>query len=149
MVTVGQNTADGLADSRPATLAVVAEAAGVSTATVARVLHGRGYVASATKERIEQALVATSYRPNAVARGLRTQRSYTLGHLVSSIGGNPLFAEIARAVEREAVRQDYNLIIVNLEGDRERERRGVQRLIESRVTLCRGATPAHRCPCTW
>jgi LacI family transcriptional regulator len=100
---------------------------------VARVLKGRGYVAPATRARIEQALASTNYRPNAVARGLRTQRSFTLGHLVSSLGGNPLFAEIARAVEVEAVRHGYNLTIVNLESDRARERSGVLQLIESRV----------------
>jgi LacI family transcriptional regulator len=119
--------------SREATLASVATRAGVSTATVARVLRGHGYVAETTRERVRAALAATGYRPNEHARSLRTQRSLILGLLLSSIGLNPLFAEIARAVENEAERQGYRVLIVNLEADPARERDGVLRLIDSRV----------------
>ena len=121
--------------SRPprATLAQVAKASEVSTATVARVLSKRGYVAEATRVRVEQVLAETGYRPNAVARGLRTQRTRTLGLLLSSIGVNPMFAQIARAVEDGAVRKGYQVLIVNLEADAGREHAAVLRLIESRV----------------
>jgi len=121
------------ATDRASTLASVASAAGVSTATVARVLKGRGYVGEETRERVLAVLAATGYQPNALARSLRTQRSHTLGLLLSRIGRNPLFAEIARAVEAAAMRRGYRVLIVNLEGEPERERDGVRRLIESRV----------------
>lgn len=118
---------------RTPTLASVANAAGVSTATVARVLKATGYVGAATRARVLAVLAATGYQPNALARSLRTQRSRTLGILLSRIGRNPLFAEIARAVEAAAMQRFYRVLIVNLEGEPEREREGVRRLIESRV----------------
>ena len=121
------------AQDRTPTLASVATAAGVSTATVARVLKGSGYVGTATRARVLAVLAATGYQPNALARSLRTQRSRTLGILLSRIGRNPLFAEIARSVEAAAMQRGYRVLIVNLEGEPEREREGVRQLIESRV----------------
>lgn len=119
--------------ARSATLKDVADAAGVSTATVARVLHGNGYVAEETRARVERALKATGYRLNVVARGLRTQRSFMLGHLLHAITENPFFAQVALGVEQEALRHGYHVLLYNLQGRAERERAGVEALIERRV----------------
>jgi DNA-binding LacI/PurR family transcriptional regulator len=128
-----KNGAPTSGHGKSATLVGVAAAAGVSTATVARVLHNRGYVARETRDRVEAAIKAAGYRPNAVARGLRTRRTFTLGHLLTSMTYNPFFAGIASGVDDEAFASGFKVFNVNLEGDRERETKGVLRLIESRV----------------
>lgn len=118
---------------RTATLAAVARQAGVSTATVARVLKNEGYVREETRDRVEAAVEATRYRANAVARGLRTNRSLMIANFLQATTRNPIFAEIARGVEEEALRNGYTVILLNIEGNRERERVGVERMIERRV----------------
>ncbi|SDR18440.1 transcriptional regulator, LacI family [Rhizobiales bacterium GAS191] len=126
-------SASPVALSKSATLLGVAQAAGVSTATVARVLHSRGYVAKETRSRVEAAIKAAGYSLNAVARGLRTRRTHTLGHLLSYMTYNPFFAGIASGVDDDAFAKGYKVFNVNLEGNREREHKGVTQLIQSRV----------------
>ena len=118
---------------KTATLAGVAQHAGVSTATVARVLKNEGYVSEETRLRVEAAVKETNYRTNAFARGLRTNRSLMIANLLQATTRNPIFAEIARGVEEEALRNGYTVILLNMEGNPERERVGVERMIERRV----------------
>ena len=118
---------------KTATLAAVAQHAGVSTATVARVLKNEGYVREETRIRVEAAIKETSYRTNAFARGLRTNRSFMIANFLQATTRNPIFAEIARGVEEEAFRSGYTVILLNIEGNPERERVGVERMIERRV----------------
>ena len=116
-----------------ATLKDVAERAGVSTATVARVLHGSGYVARETRELVEAAIRETGYSINAVAQGLRKRRTFTLGHVLHSIAPNPFFGEVARGAEQEASAAGCGVVMTTTDGDAERERLGVQTLIRRRV----------------
>src|SRR5690349_488219 len=95
---------DGRAMARRATLKDVAGLAGVSTATVARVLHENGYVAGETRRRVEAAVAETGYRINEVAQGLRRQRTATIGHLLHGVIPNPFFAGVALGVEQESLR---------------------------------------------
>jgi LacI family transcriptional regulator len=118
--------------SRP-TLKDVAERAGVSTATVARVLHGNGYVAEETRKVVEAVVQETGYQINAVAQGLRKQRTFTLGHILQSIAPNPFFAGVALGVEKEANRHGCGVVLYTTQGDAERERKGVETLIRRRV----------------
>ncbi len=118
---------------RVATLKDVAERAGVSTATVARVLHDNGYVAGETREVVEVALQETGYSINAVAQGLRKRRTFTLGHVLHSIAPNPFFGEVARGAEQEASASGCGVVMTTTYGDAERERLGVQTLIRRRV----------------
>ena len=115
------------------TLEEVARSAGVSTATVARVIHSNGYVAEETRARVEAVIKATGYRPNAVARGLRKQKSFTLGHMLVEITCNPFFAHVARSVEAAAASAGYKTFSYNHNQDPEMERIGVERFIERRV----------------
>jgi LacI family transcriptional regulator len=115
------------------TLKDVAERAKVSTATVARVLHNSGYVADETRRQVEVVLTETGYQINALAQGLRTQRTFTLGHVVQSIAPNPFFAGVARGVEEEAARQGCGVVLYTTQLDPERERKAVQTLIRRRV----------------
>lgn len=121
------------APPRPATLKDVARLAGVSTATVARVLHNNGYVAQATRRAVEAAVAESGYQLNAVAQGLRTRRTYTIGHVLHRIAPNPFFAGVALGAQEEADRRNCGLLVVNTQGKADRERMGVETLIRRRV----------------
>lgn len=118
---------------KPSTLLEVAQRAGVSTATVARVLKAKGYVSDVARSRVEAAIKETGYRPNAVARGLRQQRSFTVGHMLTAITANPFFVNVAHWAEEEALAEGYKTFLFNHNGSAERERLGVERFIERRV----------------
>ena len=119
--------------TRNPTLKDVAKLSGVSTATVARVLHNNGYVATKTRERVEAALVETGYQLNVVAQGLRKQRSFTIGHSLHAITQNPFFARVALGVEERVLQEGYGVFIFNAQGDAARERLGVEMFIRRRV----------------
>ncbi|MBZ9938941.1 LacI family transcriptional regulator [Mesorhizobium sp. BR1-1-16] len=115
------------------TLLDVAREAGVSRATVARVLNATGYVGEETRIKVEAAARATGYRPNVMARSLRTHRSFTIGHILLEITTNPFFAHVARAVEGEALGNGYKAFLFNHHGNKDDERFGVERFIERQV----------------
>ncbi|MBZ9938904.1 LacI family transcriptional regulator [Mesorhizobium sp. BR1-1-16] len=118
---------------KSATLMQVAERAGVSTATVARVLKAQGYVSDDARARVEAAVKAIGYRPNAMARGLRQRRSFTIGHMLDAIIVNPFFVNVAHWAEEEALDHGYKTFLFNHNGLAERERIGIERFIERRV----------------
>ncbi len=76
----------------------VAQQAGVSVASVSRVMAGHAGVSEATRQRVLDAVQALDYRPDLAARRLRSRRTDTIGLIVSDIR-NPFFTEISRAVE--------------------------------------------------
>lgn len=98
----------------------VAEAAGVSTATVSRVLTNGLHVRPEVRERVLAAVERLGYRPNLVARSLRSQQSTTIGLIVSDIR-NPFFTAISRAVEDTAYEQGYSLMLCNTDENPEKE----------------------------
>lgn len=118
---------------KAASLKDVARLAGVSTATVTRVLHNNGYVGKETRARVTSALEETGYRLNVVAQSLRKQQTRTLGHLLNTITRNPFFAEVALGVEEEALRHGCNVFIYNVQASAERERLGVETFIRRRT----------------
>ena len=124
-----------------ATLKDVAELAQVSTATVRRVMNQNGYVSADARDRVESAIQALSYRTNALAKGLRTQKTCTFGHLLTAIALNPFFAGVGLGVERAAMEAGYGVLIYNVQGDRLQERRGVEMFIERRVDAILFTTP--------
>ncbi len=97
------------------TLATVASAAGVDTSTVSRVLRGEGghRVADETRDRVLACAKALGYRPNLMARGLRTARSFTLGIAVPQLE-NPVFPEIILGAEEAARESGYALLISHM-----------------------------------
>ncbi|MCA6092151.1 LacI family transcriptional regulator [Streptomyces sp. SCA3-4] len=109
----------------------VAERAGVSVATVSRVLNGRSPVAE-TRERVLAAVAELGYRPNVVARALRTARTRTLGLVISDLR-NPFFTELADAVEQEARRLGYSLIIGNAGESPEQQDDYIRTLLDRRI----------------
>ena len=98
----------------------VAEAAGVSTATVSRVLANKPYVRPEVRERVLAAVQQLAYRPNRIARNLRVQQSFSIGLIVSDIR-NPFFSEVSRAVEETAYAQGYSVLLCNTDEDPEKE----------------------------
>ncbi|HEV7293408.1 MAG TPA: LacI family DNA-binding transcriptional regulator [Devosia sp.] len=115
------------------TLSEVAKMAGVSTATINRVLKGDTPVSPKTKAKVEEVLAATRYRPNAAARNLRTKRTFTIGQMLTSIVDNPLFVGVAAGVEAAAEAAGYRTILFNHENDPRRERSGVDGFIAQDV----------------
>jgi LacI family transcriptional regulator, fructose operon transcriptional repressor len=98
----------------------VAEAAGVSTATVSRVLSNGLHVRPEVRERVMATVERLGYRPNLVARSLRSQQSSTIGLIVSDIS-NPFFTAISRAVEDTAYQQGFNVLLCNTDENPEKE----------------------------
>jgi LacI family transcriptional regulator len=107
----------------PATLRDVARLAGVHPGTVSRALNPetRALVNEQTATRVLAAAEELGYRPNPIARGLRTNRSHTIGVLVPDLL-NPLFAAVVRGIEDGLRWAGYTPLIANTDNDAERER---------------------------
>jgi LacI family fructose operon transcriptional repressor len=90
----------------------VAEEAGVSTATVSRVLSDKPHVRPELRQRVLAAMQNLGYRPNLVARSLRVQKSSIIGLIVSDIR-NPFFTYVSRAVEDVAHAQGMSTFLCN------------------------------------
>ena len=99
---------------RPATLRDVAARAQVHTSTASRALNPatRSLVNQDTVERVREAARDLGYRPNSLARGLKTNRSLTIGMLLPDLT-NPLFPPIVRGIEDTLGPADYTLILAN------------------------------------
>lgn len=100
----------------------VADAAGVSTATVSRVLANKPHVRQEVKARVMKVVKKLNYRPNRVARSLRSQKSTIIGLIVSDIE-NPFFQQVGRAVEDAAHEQGYSVMLCNNDEDPDKEQR--------------------------
>ena len=98
----------------------VAKHAGVSVASVSRVLSGLPGVGEATRDKVMASVEALGYRPNLAARRLRSQRTDTLGLIVSDIR-NPYFMEVSRAVEDVAYAHGLRVMFCNADEDPEKE----------------------------
>ena len=118
----------------PVTRNDVAEYAGVSTAVVSYVVNeGPRKVAPETRERVLEAIRALGYRPNATARALRMGTTRTFG-LITPDGGNPLFAELAKAIDREAASRGYVVLQTSADGDPATERAKIAELLTRQVS---------------
>jgi LacI family transcriptional regulator len=106
----------------PATLRDVAVAAGVHPATASRALNPATThrVNAATARKIRRAAQKLGYTPNPIARGLKTNRSATLGVVIPDLT-NPLFPPIVRGIDDVASAAGYSTLIVNTDGDPQRE----------------------------
>lgn len=106
----------------PTTIRTVADAAGVSPATVSRVLNDSANVDSDLRARVLKAVDRLGYRPNGAARSLRTRATHVLGIVISDIT-NPFFTAMVRGVEDEAQRAGYSVILANSDEDLAKEAR--------------------------
>jgi DNA-binding LacI/PurR family transcriptional regulator len=99
----------------------VARAAGVGVGTVSRVLNGRGYVAPATRARVQAICERLGYQPSTAARALSLRRSNTLEVVVPPLT-RAFYAEVLRGIEMALVDTDYSLVIRTVERHADRER---------------------------
>lgn len=95
-----------------ATILDVARLAGVSIATVSRVLNGAGPVSDHTRQRVMQAVAELGFQPNGLARALHSKRTCTVALLVPDIS-NPYYPELSRGVEDVASEHGYSVVICN------------------------------------
>jgi len=116
----------------PSTIADVAARAGVSTATVSRVLRGVSRGRPATRARIQAAARELDYRPSGVARSLKLRTTDTLGLLITDIQ-NPFYAQLVRSIDDVAREHDYALLLGNGAEDAEREAAYLELLASRRV----------------
>ena len=110
----------------------VAKMAGVSIATVSRVLNDIDVVNEDTKEKVLNAIKELGYRPNIIARSLKTQRTKTIGILIPDISSQ-FYPEIVRGAEDVANIYDYNVILCNSDFDVEKEKEYLRVLREKMV----------------
>ncbi|HTK05908.1 MAG TPA: LacI family DNA-binding transcriptional regulator [Ktedonobacteraceae bacterium] len=99
----------------------VARLAGVSTATVSRVLSNEGYVSEEARKSVLAAMEQLRYQPSRLARSLRVQRSRIIGLLISDIQ-NPFFISLVRAVEDIALQHQYAVFLCNADENSEKEK---------------------------
>jgi LacI family transcriptional regulator len=114
------------------TMSDVAERAGVSKATVSHVLNNTRFVEEATRQRVMQAIAELGYRPSAAARSLKTNRTQTIGVIVSD-ASNYFFAEVLRGIEDVLRPQNYSIIVCNTSEILERESNYLDLLLRQRV----------------
>ncbi|MBY0219808.1 MULTISPECIES: LacI family DNA-binding transcriptional regulator [Paenibacillus] len=114
------------------TIKDVANLAGVSVATVSRVINDRGYVHADTRKKVEDAVKALNFSPNEVARSLYKRKSKLIGLLLPDIA-NPYFPQLARGVEDRMQEQDFRLIFGNSDEDESKEQDYIQTFIQNNV----------------
>lgn len=115
-----------------ATIKDVARRANVSTASVSRVLTGHPATSPEMRARVLQAADELSFRPNSVARSLRTTGTRTVGLVISDLL-NPFFTELARAVEDTARAAGYSVIVGNADEDPQQQDHYVRILLGRQV----------------
>jgi LacI family transcriptional regulator len=98
----------------------VAKLAGVAPITVSRVVNNNGYVSKETRQRVEAAVIALDYIPNALGPSLRLKRTKTLALVLSDIT-NPFWTTVARGVEDTANKSGYHIIMGNTDESAEKQ----------------------------
>ncbi len=111
----------------------VAEIAQVSTATVSRVVNGKGYVSSETEKRVRAAIAQCSFVPNMAARGLRTNRMPIIGFVVDNVK-NEYFSDLATHLQKFFLKHGYFVIITTTDSVPDIERASIEMLIEQKVS---------------
>lgn len=124
----------GIDGIRRATIDDVARRASVHKATVSRALNAetRHQVRAATVERVEQAAAELGYVPNAMARGLRTSSSKTIGVVIPDLT-NPFFPPIIRGIQNYLQPRGYTVLLANTDSSETVERSALESLLGRRV----------------
>jgi DNA-binding LacI/PurR family transcriptional regulator len=114
------------------TIQHVAKRAGVSTATVSHVINNTRFVSDGTRQRVLQVIQELNYFPSAVARGLATQETKTIGIIVCDIA-NPFFTSLFKAIEHELAPLGYDLILENTGEHPEEQEHSLRVLLAKQV----------------
>ncbi|SIT85378.1 catabolite control protein A [Edaphobacillus lindanitolerans] len=125
----------------------VAREANVSMATVSRVVNGNPNVKPATRKKVKEAIDRLGYRPNAVARGLASKKTTTVGVIIPDISKG-FYAELARGIEDIATMYEYNIILSNSDQKEDKEIRLLETMlgkqVDGIVLMSDAVTPALR-----
>ncbi len=110
----------------------VAREANVSMATVSRVVNGNPNVKPTTRKKVLDTIERLGYRPNAVARGLASKKTTTVGAIIPDIS-SIFFSELTRGIEDIAMMYKYNIILSNSDQNKEKELRLIDTMLEKQV----------------
>jgi LacI family transcriptional regulator len=110
----------------------IAEYTGVSTATVSRVLNDNYPVNIETKKKVLKAMKELNYKPNLVARNLRSKKSNLVAIVVADIQ-NPYYTGIAREIDQNLFQEGYNLITCNTDESLEKEQEIIRMLLSRNI----------------
>ena len=119
-------------DKQTITIYDVAREADVSMATVSRVVNGNPNVKPATRKKVLEVIERLEYRPNAVARGLASKKTTTVGVIIPDVR-NMFFASLARGIDDIATMYKYNIILANSDGDNLKEVHVLNNLLAKQV----------------
>lgn len=114
------------------TIKDVAKRAGVSTATVSRVINGDPRISSKTKEKVLISIRELDYKINNIARSLKTNKTYTIGFICPELA-NTFFMTVAKGVEDELRKYGYSVIVCNSNESVEEEKERITLLLEKCV----------------
>jgi DNA-binding LacI/PurR family transcriptional regulator len=123
---------DGTRPPKDVTIVEVARHAGVSITTVSHALSGNRRVAEATRSRIDDSIRELGYRPNAFARGLRTERSHMVALIIPDIT-NPYYPTLARGMQDALHAGGYQTLVGSTDGHRDQERSFLNDSLQRRV----------------
>lgn len=110
----------------------VAREANVSMATVSRVVNGNPNVKPSTRKKVLETIERLGYRPNAVARGLASKKTTTVGAIIPDIS-SIFYSELTRGIEDIATMYKYNIILSNSDQNKEKELRLIETMLEKQV----------------
>lgn len=110
----------------------VAREASVSMATVSRVVNGNPNVKPATRKKVLEVIDRLDYRPNAVARGLASKKTTTVGVIIPDVT-NMFFSSLARGIDDVAAMYKYNIILANSDENNKKEVQVVNNLLAKQV----------------
>jgi LacI family transcriptional regulator len=129
--TASRDLTDGT-PRRRATISDVAKAAGVSPSTASRALTGQGYAAASVKARVLAAAEELGYVPDDIARSLKRRASRLVGVMISDLR-NQFYADLAAGIEQVLGAAGHQMVLVNDDGDTDRELAGARTLLAMRV----------------
>lgn len=119
-------------EKQSVTIYDVAEQAGVSMATVSRVVNGNPNVKAATRKKVMKVIEDLDYRPNAVARGLASKRTTTVGVILPDIN-NAFFASLSTGINDIALMYHYDILLATAEGEKDRDVSVFQSMLAKQV----------------
>lgn len=124
----------------------VARLAGVSQTTVSFVLNNveDGNIPPETQNRVWAAVKELGYRPNAIARGLRSNQTHTIGFISDEVATTPYAGRMIQGAQEAAWQRDHLLLLVNTGTDREQEQAALEMLLDRQVDGIIYATMYHR-----
>lgn len=117
---------------RHPTVVDIAKQAGVAPMTVSRVINGSGYVSAKLREQVQRVIDKLEYHPNALARGLKSQRTHVIGILAPDVQ-NPFSAELAGSIQDVMLEGGYTAFLSTTEQSSKRELAALSAFFDHRV----------------